>query len=33
MRLAELKCLRYGIECANREAKSDLGWDDFRAQK
>lgn len=32
-RLAELKCLRYGIECANREAKSDLGWDDFRAQK
>jgi SRSO17 transposase len=33
VRLAELKCLRYGIECANREAKSDLGWDDFRAQK
>lgn len=32
-RLAELKCLRYGIECANREAKSDLGGDDFRAQK
>jgi SRSO17 transposase len=32
-RLAELKCLRYGMECANREAKSDLGWDDFRAQK
>ncbi len=32
-RLAHLKCLRYGIECANREAKSDLGWDDFRAQK
>ena len=32
-RLAELKCLRYGIACANREAKSDLGWDDFRAQK
>ena len=32
-RLAELKCRRYGIECANREAKSDLGWDDFRAQK
>ena len=32
-RLAELKCLRYGSECANREAKSDLGWDDFRAQK
>jgi SRSO17 transposase len=31
--LAALKCLRYGIECANREAKSDLGWDDFRAQK
>jgi SRSO17 transposase len=31
--LAVLKCLRYGIECANREAKSDLGWDDFRAQK
>ena len=32
-RLAERKCLRYGIACANREAKSDLGWDDFRAQK
>jgi SRSO17 transposase len=32
-RLAELNCLRYGMECANREAKSDLGWDDFRAQK
>jgi SRSO17 transposase len=31
-RLAALKCQRYGIECANREAKSDLGWDDFRAQ-
>ena len=32
-RLAHLTCLRYGIDCANREAKSDLGWDDFRAQK
>jgi SRSO17 transposase len=32
-RLAELKCLRYGSACANREAKSDLGWDDFRAQE
>jgi SRSO17 transposase len=32
-RLAQLKCLRSGIECAHREAKSDLGWDDFRAQK
>jgi hypothetical protein len=32
-RLAELKWLRFGIACANREAKSDLGWDDFRAQK
>jgi SRSO17 transposase len=33
LRLAHLMCQRYGIECANREAKSDLGWDDFRAQK
>lgn len=32
-RLAELKGPRSGMECANREAKSDLGWDDFRAQK
>ena len=32
-RLAELKCRRYGMECANRAAKSDLGGDDFRAQK
>jgi SRSO17 transposase len=32
-RLAELTCLRSGMECANRAAKSDLGWDDFRAQK
>jgi len=32
-RLIGWKCLRYGIECANQEAKSDIGWDDLQAQK
>ena len=32
-RLVNWKCLRYGIECANQEAKSDIGWDDLQAQK
>jgi SRSO17 transposase len=31
--LIEQKCLRYGIECANREAKSELGFDTLQAQK
>ena len=31
--LVNWKCLRYGIECANQEAKSDIGWDDLQAQK
>ncbi len=33
VRLVNWKCLRYGIECANQEAKSDIGWDDLQAQK
>ena len=32
-RLVTWKCLRFGIECANQEAKSDIGWDDLQAQK
>jgi SRSO17 transposase len=32
-RLVWLKCGRFAIECANREAKSELGWDDLQAQK
>jgi len=32
-RLVDWKCLRYCIECANQEAKSDIGWDDLQAQK
>ena len=32
-RLVGWKCARYGIECANQEAKSDIGWDDLQAQK
>lgn len=32
-RLVDWKCRRFGIECANREAKSALGWGDFQAQK
>jgi SRSO17 transposase len=31
--LVEWKCRRFGIECANRDAKSELGWGDFMAQK
>ncbi len=32
-RLVDWKCRRFGIECANREAKAELGWGDFQAQK
>jgi SRSO17 transposase len=32
-RLAWGKCQRHFIECANREAKSEAGWDELRAQK
>lgn len=31
--LVEWKCGRFGIECANEDAKSELGWGDFMAQK
>jgi SRSO17 transposase len=31
--LAWLKCQRYFVERANQDAKGELGWDDFRAQK
>ena len=31
--LVDWKCRRFGIECSNQDAKSDLGWGDFRAQK
>ena len=31
--LAWLKCQRYFIERANEDAKMELGWDEFRAQK
>lgn len=31
--LAWLKCQRYFIERANQDAKSELGWDEFQAQK
>jgi SRSO17 transposase len=31
--LVDWKCRRFGIECANQEAKSELGWDELRAQK
>ena len=31
--LAGMKCERYFIECSNQEAKSELGWDELRAQK
>ena len=31
--LVEWKCGRFGIECANHDAKSELGWGDFMAQK
>jgi SRSO17 transposase len=31
--LVAWKCRRFGIECANHDAKSELGWGDFQAQK
>lgn len=31
--LAWCKCQRVFIECANRDAKTDLGWDELRAQR
>ena len=31
--LVDWKCRRYGIECANHDAKAALGWGDFQAQK
>jgi SRSO17 transposase len=31
--LVDWKCRRFGIECANQDAKSELGWGDFQAQK
>jgi hypothetical protein len=31
--LVDWKCRRFGIECANRDAKAELGWGDFQAQK
>jgi SRSO17 transposase len=32
-RLAWAKCQRHFIECSNREAKSEAGWDELRATK
>src|SRR3990172_7673797 len=32
-KLAWWKCQRYFIERANQEAKSEIGWDEFQAQK
>lgn len=32
-RLAWWKCQRYFIERANQDAKAEIGWDDFRAQR
>jgi predicted Co/Zn/Cd cation transporter (cation efflux family) len=31
--LAWLKCVRHFVECANQEAKSEIGWDELQAQK
>ena len=31
--LARLACVRYFVERANQDAKSELGWDELRAQK
>jgi SRSO17 transposase len=31
--MARHKSLRYFIERANQDAKSELGWDEFQAQK
>lgn len=33
VKLVEWKCRRFGVECANHDAKSELGWGDFQAQK
>ena len=32
-RLVDWKCRRFGVECANHEAKAELGWGDVQAQK
>jgi len=32
-RLAWLKCVRYFVERANQDAKSEMGWDELNAQK
>jgi hypothetical protein len=32
-RLAWLKCVRYFVERANQDAKSEIGWDELQAQK
>lgn len=32
-RLVDWKCRRFGVECANHDAKAELGWGDFQAQK
>ena len=32
-RLAWLKCVRHFVERSNQEAKSEVGWDEFQAQK
>lgn len=33
VQLVNWKCRRFGVECANHDAKSELGWGDFMAQK
>ena len=33
VQLVDWKCRRFGIECANHDAKSEVGWGDFQAQK
>jgi SRSO17 transposase len=33
VRLAWLKCVRHFIECANQEAKTQIGWHELQAQK
>ncbi len=32
-RLVDWKCRRFGVACANHDAKSEWGWGDFQAQK
>ncbi|MFZ1473574.1 MAG: hypothetical protein WAV79_11670, partial [Anaerolineae bacterium] len=32
-RLAWLKCVRHFVERSNQDAKSEVGWDEFQAQK